>query len=308
MNFFALIPLLAVFAYGGLVALVLRHPRRSERRAFTLYLSSAGLWSFASFLLRLDIPFLQQYTLTGSNVLILALIWMFLTYYHFVRVFAQKPMGREIYLGSGFLLIFAVLAGLGELPRDAYSAGGILYIDNGPALYLYALFGAGIAVSAAVVLTQHWRHVTTPLARARISYLLGGLAILTIGGLTNLSDTLSNYPVDHVGNLVNAAIISYAILTVPVAGHLAGDSQRARLLDPQCGRDCDVPSWSLLRPGPISQLVGIFQHGLRRGPGSDHCGGFRSPEEHRTGAGRQAVLSRYLRISPDADQFPQQPE
>ena len=212
MNVLALIPLLAVLAYGTLFTLALRNPRRSERRAFTLYLVSAGLWSFLSFLLRLDYPFLQQYTLTGSKVLILSFTWMALAYYHFVQVFVQKPPGREIYLGSGFILIFAVLAGLGELPRDAYSANGILYIDNGPALYPYTLFIGGLSVAATVLLVQYRKRVTTALARTRISYLLGGLAMLSIGGLTNLNDTLVKYPADHVGNLLNAAIISYAIL------------------------------------------------------------------------------------------------
>ena len=129
MNVFALIPVLAVLAYAGRTVLAGRHPRQSERRAFTLCLVSAGLWSFVSFLLRLDYPFFQQYTLAGSKVLILALVWMSLTYYHFVMVFVQKPLGREIYLGSGFILLFAVLAGMGLLPRDAYAVDGVLYIE-----------------------------------------------------------------------------------------------------------------------------------------------------------------------------------
>ena len=211
-NGFALIPLLAVFAYAALLALSIRHRHRSERQAFALYLVSAGLWSFVSFLLRLDYPFLLNYTLTGSKVLILALIWMTLTYYYFVRIFVQKPIGREIYLGSGFILVFAILAGLGQLPRDAYSADGILYIGNGPALYLYTLFSASIAVSAGTLLVQYRRRVTTSLARTRVSYLLGGLVVVSLATTTNLSDALAKYPIDHVGNLVNAAIISYTIL------------------------------------------------------------------------------------------------
>ena len=63
-----------------------------------------------------------------------------------------------------------------------------------------------------MLLVQYRRRVATPLARTRITYLLGGLAVVSIGGLTNLSDALAKYPLDHVGNLINGAIISYAIL------------------------------------------------------------------------------------------------
>ena len=98
-NIYALIPLLNVFAYAALLGLGLRHRYRRERRAFALYLAAAGFWSFVSFLLHLENPFLQQYTLAGSKVIILAAVWMTLTYYYFLRVFVQKLVSREIYLG-----------------------------------------------------------------------------------------------------------------------------------------------------------------------------------------------------------------
>lgn len=212
MNIYALIPLLSVFAYIGLVVLASRHRLRRERKAFTLYLTAAGFWSLVSLLLRLEHPFLQQQTLLASKVLILALLWMTLTYYHFVRVFVQKPGSRDIFLGSGFVLLVAVLAGLNLVPRAASSSGGVVVIDNGPALYLYALFSGGLVLAAAFHLARYRRQVTTPLARARIAYLLGGLVVVSLGGLTNLHPTLARYPADHLGNLANAAIISYAIL------------------------------------------------------------------------------------------------
>ena len=212
MNVYALIPLLSVVAYAILFAFALRHQRRSERRAFTLYLAAAGFWSFISFLLHLENSILQQYTVVGTKVIILAAVWMTLTYYLFLRTFVQKPVGREIYLGSAFVLLVSLLAALGIVPRDAYAADGVLYIDHGPALYLYILFSASLAGTAAFFLIQHYREASTSQARSRITYLLIGMGMVTLGSLTNLSDFLEKYPIDHVGNLSNAIIISYAIL------------------------------------------------------------------------------------------------
>ena len=113
MNIYALIPLLGLFVYAALFSLALRHRHKRERTAFTLYLAAAGFWSFVSFLLHLENSFLLQYTLPGSRILILALIWWMLTYYFFVRTFVQKPVGREIYLGSAFILIVALLGRAG---------------------------------------------------------------------------------------------------------------------------------------------------------------------------------------------------
>ena len=121
LNIYALIPLLSVLVFAGLWALSVRHPSRRERRAFSLYLIAAGLWSFVSFLIHLDEPFLTQYTFLGSRVLMVAIVWMVVTYLHFVRVFANKPAGWGAWLAVGFILAASILAGLGFLPESAYA-------------------------------------------------------------------------------------------------------------------------------------------------------------------------------------------
>ena len=150
--------------------------------------------------------------MVGTKVIILAAVWMTLTYYLFLRTFVQKPVGREIYLGSAFVLLVSLLAALGIVPRDAYAVDGVLFIDHGPALYLYLMFGASLAGTAALFLIRHYREASTSQARSRTTYLLIGMGMVTLGSLTNLSDFLEKYPIDHVGNLSNAMIISYAIL------------------------------------------------------------------------------------------------
>ena len=211
-NVNALIPLLSILTYVVPVALALRHRHRRERRAFTLYLIAAGTYSFFSFFVLLENSFLQQYTVTGVKILILAVIWMAVTHYHFVRVFVQKPAGLGVYLGIGLFLLIAVLAALDLVPRDASSVGGKLYISQGPAIYLIATFTLSLVGASFYFLLQHQRRTTSSLARTRTSYLLMGLVVVTLASTTNVISTLGEYPFGNVGNLCNALLISYAIL------------------------------------------------------------------------------------------------
>ncbi|MBI2865899.1 MAG: GAF domain-containing protein [Chloroflexi bacterium] len=212
MNIYAVVPLLGLFAYASLIFLSLSHPRRAERRAFALYLASAALWSLISFLLHLDYAFFREHVLVGSKVLTLALMSMTVTYYCFVRVFVQRPARRGLYYGVAWVLLAAFLMVLGITPREARASGGILYIEHGLALWLYPVGGIVLVVAAAHSLVDHYRELSTPLARTRVGYLIIGLGVVTAAALTNLHPALLPYPIDQMGNLGNALIISYAIL------------------------------------------------------------------------------------------------
>ena len=111
MNIYAAVPLLGLFAYAFLIILSLRHPRRAERHAFSLYLASAGIWSLVSFFLHLDYPIVHEYILPGSKVLILAIVWMMVAYYHFLRVFVQRPAWPGVCAGVAFVLGVSFAAG-----------------------------------------------------------------------------------------------------------------------------------------------------------------------------------------------------
>ena len=128
MNIYALIPLLSVLSYIVLTALAMRHPSKVERRAFALYLLAAGIWSFFSFLLHLDEPFLNNFTLTGSRFLIVAFIWMVVTYYYFVQAFVGNKPRVGLWVGAFYVLAVSALAGFGFLPESAYAEGGVLFI------------------------------------------------------------------------------------------------------------------------------------------------------------------------------------
>lgn len=212
MNIYAAVPLLSSMVYAVLLTLSGRHPRRSERRAFSLYLTSALIWSLVSATLHLDFPVFTEFALTGSKLLVLSIVWMTVAYYHFLKVFVQQSSRNGVYAGVAFVLLVAVLNGIGWTPISAYAEGGIIYIDHGRALWLYSAGSLAIGLDAIISLARHYREVTTPLARTRVAYLFIGLAVVIVSLMSNISDLLSRYPIDQIGNLINALLISYAIL------------------------------------------------------------------------------------------------
>jgi len=146
-------------------------------------------------------------------MVIAAMPWVAISYYHFVRAYNNKPGGIGLYLG--YMLVPAVLAlGLsGHIVKSARLVNGYLYHDIGHWDYILAgILFPFIALSIWMLL-QRYRSSIDPIDRNRTMYLIVGWNILLlIGYITPFTPSLAGLPVDHVGNLFNAIIISYAIL------------------------------------------------------------------------------------------------
>ena len=208
MNTYALIPLVSSIAYLSLMVIVLRH-RRRVHRIFALYLASVMAWSFTSFLLHAEL--FPGSPLIWNKFLFVIAFWSAITYYHFIRAFINRPGGLGVYLGYGILAVVIGLTATDYIIKSSSIVGGVLEWQAGPLLYLFAAIGVAIGGLAVFFLVREYRNSLNPAVRNRITYLLIGLGVMSLTGLSNLSP-LAKYPVDHIGNLANALFISYAIL------------------------------------------------------------------------------------------------
>ena len=209
MDIYIIAPLICCVAYGVLAVIVLRHPTRA-RVTFAIYLIAGIGWSLASAMAHTTLA--HQTTYLWAKLLIITGWPMMVFYYHFVRLFTNKRPGLGVYLGYGTWLVIVVLTALGYILRDAYFAQGTLYLDYGNSFYLLAGSSAIFMLAAVVNLVQHYRGLTDPIARRRVVYLLLGIIAFAALGATDLVAPLLKYPIDYVGGVVNALIISYAIL------------------------------------------------------------------------------------------------
>ena len=211
MNLYALVPIASVAVYAVLLHHALALPHKSERRAFIRYLAASCGWSLVSFVLHVDEPLLNRYALIESRLLIVSFILMGVTYYLFLRAYVGRYGGLGSYLPWASIPVMALLAGLGFLPEDARTEHGVLYIEHGWALYVLAAAGSLMVVHGAALLISDYRSAEDAMHRTRTTYLLIGISVLTVAGFTNLNDSLARYPIDHLGSLINALLISYAV-------------------------------------------------------------------------------------------------
>ncbi len=209
MTIWAIIPLISCLTYIGLLIVALQYANRAVNRVFAFYLALASAWSFTSFMLHLNAS--PQQAIIWNEILIILMMWTLLVYYHFARSYTSKPAGIGLYVGYTFLAALAVLALNGYIVKSTSVVDGVLYQDTGTSLYIIGAAGLTFVSAVIFLLVQRYRSSTDPIDRNRTMYLIAGWGILVLFGYTNLIPAATGLPLDHLGSLFNALIISYAI-------------------------------------------------------------------------------------------------
>jgi diguanylate cyclase (GGDEF)-like protein/putative nucleotidyltransferase with HDIG domain len=233
MNPYSVILLLTLIVYSTMLVGVLRDTHTKVRRIFVVYVVIALCWSLSTLLLFLDVLGLTR---LWASLVALSGVSSIITYYHFISVFVDRKNDIAVKLGYATVaLILVPLAILGYLPESVSVANGMLNISYGKLLYLMTALGAVFFILSVFSLVRRYRALTDPLSRNRIAYLLGGFGLLMAFSIRNSIPPLTTYPIEQIGHLANALVISYAIM-------------RYRLLDMRL----------LMRKGLVYSLISIF--------------------------------------------------
>jgi len=212
MNLWALIPLISCLAFTALFVLVLQQARRRVEKVFALFLFASGVWSFTSFMLVLNPSTSSPSLLFWNGLVITAIPWVAICYYHFVRAYNNKPGGIGLYIGYAFVLAILVLCLGGYVVKSAHMVNGFLYHDIAPWDYVIAAVLVPFLALTILMLVRRYRSSTDPIDRNRTIYLVTGWCVLlVISYITPFTTALKGLPTDHIGNLANALIIAYAI-------------------------------------------------------------------------------------------------
>lgn len=205
----ALIPLFGFLCYTILLVLVIvRRTKDRVHRFFMLYLTTMIVWSFASFMMRTNLRFLN--TLFWNRFMVVGSGGMPVAFFAFVQVFLRRRNKLWLYVG---LVSYVLTQGSnisGLLIRDAYFLDGLLYNEYGPALALTGGSWVFFVGYSAFDLVREIRRTKDTVYRNRIRYLLVVIIIMAVGSFTNAT-ALSMYPVDIALNAACAFLIAYAI-------------------------------------------------------------------------------------------------
>ncbi len=210
MNVYVSIPLFSALLYFALIVFVLNSTLNNVKRAFIWYLTITMIWSLSSFILHGN--FFPERTLLVHEGLVAVGAMVPIAYYHFIAIFTNK-VSLPIFFAS-FLIIAAItiVDFGGFIIHSSVVVDSIVNFETSPVYYIIFLLFLTFLGLCVYNLVWRYRHYTDPLERNRITYLLSGLAVNALFVVTLLFDITAKYPLDHVGNIANAVIISYAIL------------------------------------------------------------------------------------------------
>jgi diguanylate cyclase (GGDEF)-like protein len=212
MNLWALIPLISCLAFTVLFLLVLPQAKRRVDKVFSLFLLASGVWSFTSFMLVLNPTTSSPSLLFWNGLVITAIPWVAICYYHLVRAYNNKPGGIGLYIGYVFVLAILIFSLGGYVVKSAHMVDGFLHHDIAPWDYIIAAILVPFVTLTIIMLAKRYRSSTDPIDRNRTMYLITGWSILVlISYITPFTPALAGLPTDHLGNLANALIIAYAI-------------------------------------------------------------------------------------------------
>ncbi|MGQ9546341.1 MAG: diguanylate cyclase [Dehalococcoidia bacterium] len=199
----AYIPLFVILSSG--------RPRDRKQKFFLVFLVAAALWSFSTFLHRSEV--LAQNRSLEVKIIVCIVFWMLVQLHYFVVCFYQS--GRiKIPWAYGFLLAAIVLAALNRFPQSLEVTASGVNVSYGPwALIIGLAFLSTVGVKDIYRLVQKYRLSPNPVERNQIVYLLIAIAVLTVFVLSALTPWGDRYALHHVGNLIIACVLTYAIVT-----------------------------------------------------------------------------------------------
>jgi len=211
MNIYALIPLVATLAYIPLLVMMTgNRPWHRQQVLFITYLLAAMFWSLVDFLFRAN--FLPQH-----NFLLLQIILVFFTLtsiqlFWFSSTFLTQRLGFWLPFAYSSLVIVFVLIVLGYIPEGVISVGRELHPQYGSAIVFLAVPLLTLLARNLYLGFKRLRGLDDPILYNQIVSLVLALSVIGVFTLAGQLPWGREYPISHFGNLINAFILSYAVV------------------------------------------------------------------------------------------------
>jgi two-component sensor histidine kinase len=204
------IPLIALLCYGPLLAITVRQGlRKTVNRFFVLYLLSMLVWSFGALMMYVDTP----NAFFWNKVMLSGLSGMPVAFLCFIRAFLLVK-GRAWWLYLGFIsyIILLVINAHGHLAEYIYlTEEGLIQYEFGPAVPLFGAHFVLLIGLSAQNLIRGYKETRDSVQHNKVKYALLGITAIVLGGVTNVVPALGAYPIDIAANVINAALLAYAI-------------------------------------------------------------------------------------------------
>jgi len=211
MNIYALFPLVATLAYIALIITTLSsRPWRRQHELFILFLVPALMWSLTDVFLRTNL--FPQHNLLLFKVIMITFPWMCVQLHCFTSSFFAPGQGRWLPFVYSSLAVVIALVLAGYITEGITASGGKLYPEYGKGTIVMAVVLLILVVRNLYVFGKRLKILDNPVLYNQIVSLMLGISFLAVFALTVFLPWGREYPISHFGSLINAFILSYAII------------------------------------------------------------------------------------------------
>ncbi|MCX7911805.1 MAG: diguanylate cyclase, partial [Dehalococcoidales bacterium] len=211
MNVYAVIPAVAIIAYIPLLVTTLSsHPRQRQHLYFAAFLGAAILWSLFDFFFRGNI--LPQYRIALWKATVISFTLMVAQFHVFASAFYEPGRGRWIPFGYLGFVLALILTSLNYIPENVYVDGEKLYPVYGKYVLIIAAPMLILTARGVYILIRRLKQVDNPVLYNQIISILAGIGILAVFACAAFLPFGREHPISHLGNAVNAFVLSYATI------------------------------------------------------------------------------------------------
>ena len=197
----SLVPALALASYSFLLYITWRHGLENKiHQRFALYLFSMMLWSLGALMMYLD----RQNASSWNKLMLAGTTLMPLAFFSFVHAFLNLHRYKRLLLvGTILYFVFLLLVALGYMAGDInITEQGLIEFSLGPGIPFFGIYYAIFLGLGIFNLFQKLQNTRNHITRNRIQYVLVGLIIVILGGITNTIGDLGAYPIDIAANVL----------------------------------------------------------------------------------------------------------
>ncbi len=211
MNIYALFPLVATIAYIALIITTLSNrPWRRQHELFILFLVPALMWSLTDVFLRTNL--FPQHNFLLFEVIMITFPWMCVQLHCFTSSFFAPGQGRWLPFAYSSLAAIIALVLAGYITEGITASGGKLYPEYGNGTIVIAVVLLTLVGRNLYVFGKRLKILDNPVLYNQIISLMVGISFLAVFALTVFLPWGREYPISHFGSLINAFILSYAII------------------------------------------------------------------------------------------------
>jgi len=211
MNGYALAPLIATIAFIPLLIFIASsRPWQRRHVLFFLFLISAIAWSFVVYLFRSNlIPDMGSFLFKFSVILFAITVVQF---HCFTSSFYCQGQGRWLPFAYLSLIPISILVILGYVTSDVIVQGTYVHGSYQFGIFIVALPLLVLAIRNLFVFIKMLKSTSNPVLHNQILALILGISILMIFTVLSIPAWFEAFPIAHYGNLINAFILTYAVI------------------------------------------------------------------------------------------------